>query len=83
MGSDEELLAALHACDLATWRAHTDALPTRFAQALAAAIQETEPKAHPLDLPPATLRTVEEMESWLDTVRKRIEAALRDGPVIV
>ncbi len=83
MGSDEELLAALHACDLATWRAHTDALPTRFAQALAAAIQEAEPKARPLDLPPATLRTVEEMESWLDTVRKRIEAALRDGPVIL
>ena len=83
MGTDVELLAALRACDLAGWRTHADALPTRFAQALAAAIQETEPQARAIDLPPATIRTVEDMEVWLDEARMRIEAALQDGPVIL
>ena len=83
MGSDEDLLTALRACDLATWRAHTDALPTRFAQALAAAIQETEPRARCVSLPAATLHDTAEMEAWLMAVREQILEGLSEGPVIV
>jgi hypothetical protein len=82
-GTDAELLAALQARDLATWQTQTDALPTRCAQALAAAIKEAEPKATRVTLPGATLRNQAELEDWLEQVRQQIETALTEGPVIL
>ncbi|MGA7981949.1 MAG: hypothetical protein WCA32_17215, partial [Chromatiaceae bacterium] len=83
MGSDEELLSALKNRDLAAWKTLADALPTRFAQVLAAAIKEAEPKAQRISLPGATIHNQAELEDWLDQVRAEIEAALGDGPVIL
>jgi hypothetical protein len=82
-GSDTELLTALGECDLAAWGTLADALPTRCAQALAAAIKEAEPKAQHVHLPGATIRTKAELEAWLNAARTRIEQALDDGPVIL
>jgi hypothetical protein len=82
-GTDEDLLAALTRCPLATWRSHTDALPAQFAKAHAAAIKELEPKARRVTLPPATVRNSAELEVWLAEARARIEAALAEGPVIL
>ena len=81
--SDDELLAALKGRDLAGWQTLADALPTRFAQALAAAIKESEPKARRISLPGATIHDESELEDWLDQARAEIEAALGDGPVIL
>jgi hypothetical protein len=83
MGSDEELLSALKARDLSAWKTLADALPTRFAQALAAAIREAEPKAQSISLPGATIRNQAELEDWLDQARREIELALTTGPVIL
>lgn len=82
-GTDTELLAALRSRDLSGWQTLTDALPTRFAQALAAAIKESEPKARRVTLPAATIRDHSEMEAWLDKARAEIAAALGEGPVIL
>ncbi len=81
--SDEDLLAALQARDLSAWRTLTDALPTRFDQALAAAIKEAEPKAQRVFLPGATIHDEAELEDWLDAARAEIAAALAHGPVIL
>jgi hypothetical protein len=83
MGSDEELLSALKARDLPAWKTLADALPTRFAQALAAAIKEAEPKAQRISLPGATIHNQAELEDWLDQARTEIELALSTGPVIL
>jgi len=82
-GSDTELLAALQACDPEAWSTLADALPTRCSQALAAAIKEAEPKAQHVSLPPATIRTPEDLDHWLVSARGQIEKALKDGPVIL
>ena len=82
-GSDEELLSALKARDLSAWKTLADALPTRFAQALAAAIREAEPKAQRISLPGATIHNQAELEDWLDQARTEIELALSTGPVIL
>jgi hypothetical protein len=81
--SDTDLLTALKARDLAAWQTLTDALPTRFAQALAAAIQEAEPKARRVSLPGATIHDEAELNDWLAAARAEIEAALAQGPVIL
>lgn len=83
MGTDAELLAALRAQDLAVWQTQADALPTRCAQALAAAIREAEPKATRISLPGATIHDQAELEDWLEQARAEIEAALTEGPVIL
>lgn len=81
--TDESLLAALKIRDLAGWQTLTDALPTRFAQALASAIKEAEPKASRISLPGATIHDQAELEDWLDKVRGEVETALASGPVIL
>jgi hypothetical protein len=83
MGTDEELLSALKSRDLAAWKTLADALPTRCAKALAAAIKEAEPKAQRTSLPGATIRNQAELENWLDQARAEIELALGTGPVIL
>jgi hypothetical protein len=81
--SDEQLLSALQACSLATWHAQSDALPAQFDKALAAAIIEAEPKARRVTLAPATIHDQVELDAWLMKSKTAIEAALKDGPVIL
>ena len=82
-GNDAELLAALQQRDLRGWRDLADALPTRCAQALAAAIKAAEPKARRVTLPGATIHNPAELDTWLAKARGEIEAALAQGPVIL
>ena len=82
-GTDEDLLAALGVCPLATWRAHTDALATQFANAHASAVKELEPKARRVVLASATIHNAAELDAWLVAVRASIELNLKDGPVIL
>jgi hypothetical protein len=81
--SDQSLLDALRSRDLPDWQTLTDALPTRIAQALAAAVKEAEPKARHISLPGATIHDRAELEDWLDQARAEIEEALAQGPVIL
>jgi hypothetical protein len=81
--SDEQLLSALQACSLANWQSQTDALAAQFDKALAAAIIEAEPKARRITLSAATIHNLDELDAWLKESKIAIEAALKNGPVIL
>jgi hypothetical protein len=83
VGTDKQLEVELNTCSLSHWRTLTDALSTRFEQALEMAIIENEPKAVRVDLPSATIRNKIEMEEWLTQARESIEESLKKGPVIL
>ncbi len=84
LGTDQELLAALDARSLGGWAEQDVAMPARFARAREAAARLLEPKAVRVQLPPATLRTAEEVETYLDGLRKAIMAQIESGhPVIL
>jgi len=83
VATDEQLLSALQSCSLATWQAQTDALPAQIAKAHSAAIVEAEPKAKKVTLRTATIHNPDELSAWLDQTKTAIEAALKDGPVIL
>jgi len=83
MGSDDQLLSALQSCSLANWQAQTDALPAQFDKALSAAIVEAEPKARRIALTAATIHNQGELDAWLAGSKAAIEAALKNGPVIL
>ena len=83
LSTEATLLASLDLVDLASWGTQTDALPRRFAGALAAAVKEAEPKARVITLPSKTIRSKEDVKDWLSEAKTAIETALEDGPVIL
>jgi len=83
VGSTEEVLRTLGATRLREWSNLCDALPTRFANALAAAARLLEPKAQPVKLPGGTIKDEGELKAWLGTAEQCIREKLKDGPVIV
>jgi hypothetical protein len=83
VGSPEEVLATLHQMRVSELRALCDALPTRFSNALGAAVKEQEPEAQQVYLPTATIRNEEDLLQWLAAVETEIRANLKKGPVIV
>jgi len=82
-GSDEELLMALNASPLPSWRDRTHALSERFNEALKRAAQLLEPKTQTIKLHSATLKTPEDVKTWLAEQEKEMLKALKDGPIII
>ncbi len=80
---EAHLLESLATASLAQWRTLRDAIPQRFANALAEAAKLIEPQAVKVALPTATIHNATELHAWLDTCRERIEAQLEHGPVLV
>jgi hypothetical protein len=83
IGTDEEILAALHTSTLADRRNLLDAVPQRFSRALDEASRLLEPKAQRVVLPGATIHNATELDQWLASARKQVEEKLKDGPVIL
>ena len=83
VGTTEEVLDTLRQTKLSELRAIKDALPTRFANAAAAAAQLLEPTAQPVTLPSATIKNEDDLKAWLVTAGDRIRIQLKTGPVIL
>lgn len=83
VGTDSELLSALDKRSLESLATIRDALPGRFAAARAAAAKLAEPSARPVKLKSATLRTLADLDAWLDGARVQLEAELARGPVLL
>ncbi len=83
VGSTEEVLNTLNTTKLREWSNLCDALPTRFANALAAAAKLLEPKAQYVKLPGGTIKDEPELKAWLGTAEQCIRERLKDGPVIL
>jgi len=83
LGTQQEVLGSLQQRPLSSWRDQLDALPTRFEKARVEAAKRLEPKAVSLKLPPATLKTEEDVDLWWETARAEIVEKLKKGPVII
>jgi hypothetical protein len=78
-----KLIKALEATSPREWEDRVDALPARVAKAREQAAKLLEPAAVRVTPPAATIRTQEDLEAYLDELRKRIEAQLVSGPVVL
>ena len=83
VGTTDEVLATLGESKLQEWATLRDAIPSRFAQALAAAAKLLEPKAQQVKLPSRTIKSESDLKAWLASVEATIRARLTEGPVIV
>ena len=83
VGTTEEVLDTLRHTKLSELRAISDALPTRFNNAAAAAAKLLEPKAQHVHLPGGTIKNDDDLKSWLAEAEDCIRKKLKEGPVIL
>ncbi len=83
VGSTDEVLKTLATRKLKEWSNFCDALPTRFANALAAAAKLLEPTAQTVKLPGGTIKDDDDLKAWLMIAEQRIREKLEFGPVIL
>ena len=82
-GSEQEVLASLERISLDGWRTRTAALPQQFADARAEADRLVEPKIRHVRLPNATLRTEEDVKSWVAHTEQKLLEQVRKGPIAI
>jgi hypothetical protein len=83
VGTTEEILETLGKTRLSEMWEISLALPTKFSNALAAAARLLEPKAQPVSLKTATIKTEDDLKSWLTDSGQRIREKMKTGPVIL
>ena len=83
VGAEAEVLATLDDTTLPEWENRTAAISERIAQALLEAAKRLEPKAVRVKLPTASLKTVAEVDIYLEKVRAEILEHVQAGRPVV
>jgi len=79
----QQILATLRRLPLAQFTDQIAALSGRFNMVLEQAAELCEPEAQFLSVPRRTLKTVDEINIWMDEVKAHIIVALEKGPVVI
>jgi hypothetical protein len=83
VGSDQELLGALDATSLSAWQERRQAISAKVAIVRQAAARKLEPKSVSVTPPPATLRTVSDVDAYLVDLRERLLRHIPGETVII
>jgi len=83
VGTREKLIEELDQHPINVWNDRIDALAERFPRARELAAKLLEPKTQTVVIPRRTLKTNEDIEAWVQDVRKRLKAALTKGPIVI
>ena len=77
----EDVLVTLEKISISHLKDRVVALPIRFEKVLQSAAEEMEPEVRFVHIPRRTLKTEEEIDTWLQEVKKQLSRALNAGPV--
>jgi hypothetical protein len=83
VGSESDLIRTLEQTSLPAWKTKTDALSQQFSRAAMAAAKLLEPKAQRIHLSSGTLKSEQEVKTWLAATEKDLLAKLTNGPVVI
>jgi hypothetical protein len=83
ISSDEALAFLVESRPLLTQQTEIDAVAGRLQMAIERAAQKLEPKVQPVAVERVTLRTEDDVNSWLERTKVRLVEAVRRGPVLV
>ena len=81
--STSDVLTTLDNCVLSGFADRVAAMPARFDNVASSAAEMCEPQAQFIQVPRHTLKTDEEVDAWVDNVKKRLKAALKNGPIVI
>ena len=79
----ETILQTLDKISLAALRDRIAAMPGRFGQVMMGAAELMEPEVQFVRIPRRTLKTTEDVDSWVEDVRRQLQEALEKGPVVI
>lgn len=83
LSDDVALLRSLHDCPLPSWKTRTNALPQQFVNVALTAAKLLEPKTQRVHLTSATLKTSDDVKSWITKTEQELVAKLSAGPVVI
>jgi hypothetical protein len=83
VSSEADLIRTLEQSPLPAWRTRTDALIQQFARAAMAAAKLLEPKMQRVHLTSGTLRTEQDVKTWLVDAEKKMLCELKKGPIVI
>ena len=83
VANTDEVLTTVEQLSLSAFADRVAALDSRFDAVLVAAAELMEPKAQCVKLPGGTIKTAEDIDTWLHEARQTIAEALKKGPVIL
>jgi len=83
LSTTETLLSSLQNVSMASLQDRMAALPHRFESSRGDAVKKSEPKAKWVTIAKPQLNSQEELESWILDVKKDVEKALDEGPVLI
>ena len=80
---ENALLQSLDQNSLPNWRTKIQALQLQFANVILAAARLLEPETRKVHITSHTLRTVDDVENWLEETKKLLLEDLKKGPIII
>lgn len=83
VSSTDGVLETLDTISRSSFADRVAALPARFDRVAIEAAKLLEPKVQFIPLPRRTLKTVDEVEDWVDEVKEQLTSAVEKGPVNV
>ncbi|MBM9537894.1 BREX system P-loop protein BrxC [Desulfobulbus alkaliphilus] len=81
--STRDVLTTLDNCTLSMFADRVAAMPARFDNVASGAAELCEPQAQFIQVPRRTLKTDEEIDTWVIEVQQQLKAALQAGPVVI
>lgn len=81
--STADILRTLDNCLVPAFKDRVAAITSRFDQVAASTTEMFEPKVQFVHIPRRTLKTVKDLEGWLEDVERQFKAALDQGPVAI
>ena len=83
VSTEAELIRTLDQTPLPAWKTKTDALAQQFARAAIAAAKLLEPKTQRVHLTSGTLRSQEEVKTWVAATERDLLKKLNNGPIVI
>ena len=81
--TSEKMIYSLDQLPLSAFSDRVAALPGRFNNVLLGAAQMLEPEAQEFTMPSRTLKTEQDIDSWLKELEKQLKAEIKRGPLII
>ena len=82
-GDEYSLLRILEETSLPNWKTKIDALPQQFSNAAFAAAMLLEPKTQNIKLTSGTLKTEDDIKSWVKDVENDLLTKIKDSPIVI
>ena len=79
--STNDILNTLDKCSLSGFADRVAALPARFEKVATSAAELCEPETQFIQVPRRALKTEDEIEDWVNDVKKQLKKALKNGPI--